>query len=270
MVRLRLLLITACLCATLAAWQPPPLPSAIPGSQLVETSRVDGPLEVRAARADSEAVLAGLSYTRQRYSAPRSILVDAFVVTYRDALFAAGWKLLDVPRLDVKPLPEGIVNVGAQYMNNGRNIYARISRAPDGAYEINFADVGAEDWAGALAKGCRVPIHSLHFELNRPALRVFESTPTLEKLASLLKASSAPAVEIQGHMDNVGESGVAERQQLSEARARAVAEWLFARGVPTAKVSAKGYGKARPIADNDTDLGRALNRRIEIACQPVG
>ena len=78
--------------------------------------------------------------------------------------------------------------------------------------------------------------------------------------------SKPPAVEIEGHMDNIGEAGVASRQALSEGRAKAVAAWLTAHGVPASKVTATGYGKTRPIADNDTDLGRALNRRIEVAC----
>jgi peptidoglycan-binding protein ArfA len=67
-------------------------------------------------------------------------------------------------------------------------------------------------------------------------------------------------------MDNIGEAGAAARQQLSEGRAKTVAAWLVAHGVPASTITATGYGKTRPIADNDTDLGRALNRRIEVAC----
>jgi OOP family OmpA-OmpF porin len=240
------------------------VPSAIPGTRLLETTTVIGPLEVRPATADDEAVLAGVSYTKQRYSARPEILLPVFIATYRDALFAAGWKLIDVPKIDGAPLPEGTIDIAAHYMENGKNIYARISRTPDGAYEINVADVGEEDWTAALSKQCKLPITSLHFEKDRPALRLFESTPTLKKLSDTLKRPNAPVIEIQGHADNIGEAGVAERQLLSEARAKAVAAWLIADGVPSAKISSKGYGKTRPIADNDTDLGRALNRRIDV------
>jgi outer membrane protein OmpA-like peptidoglycan-associated protein len=53
---------------------------------------------------------------------------------------------------------------------------------------------------------------------------------------------------------------------LSLARAKSVATWLTSQGgVRSNTVTAKGYGKARPVANNDTDLGRALNRRIEVA-----
>ncbi|HYE85532.1 MAG TPA: OmpA family protein [Vicinamibacterales bacterium] len=263
---LRHIPIALLLSSPLLAQHTPVVPSPMSGSTRVDVTRVDGPLEVRSATADSEAILAGLSYSRQRYAASPAILVDSFVRTYRDALFAAGWKLIDVPKVEGVPAPEGVINIAAQFMNSGRNVYTRISRSPDGRYEINVADVGEEDWSGILARACRVRIHSLHFDLDRPTLRLFESTPTLEKLANLLKARSAPVVVIEGHADNIGDSGVAARQALSEARAKSVADWLIGHGVPAAKISATGYGKQRPIAENDTDLGRALNRRIEVAC----
>ncbi|MCA1481766.1 OmpA family protein, partial [Bradyrhizobium sp. NBAIM08] len=132
-----------------------------------------------------------------------------------------------------------------------RNIYARVTLEPDGPYEISVADVGAEDWKAALARDCRIRVPSLHFDFDRPSLRAFESEPTLIKLADVLKAKNAPSVEVQGHADNIGEAGVAARQALSEGRARTVAAWLSAHGVPAAKVTARGYGKTRPLANND-------------------
>jgi len=69
---------------------------------------------------------------------------------------------------------------------------------------------------------------------------------------------------VQGHMDNIGAEGDALRQVLSEARAKAVAAWLTTHGVPASRVTAKGHGKTRPVADNDSDLGRAKNRRVEL------
>ena len=165
-----------------------------------------------------------------------------------------------------KSVQSETVTVSAHYMSHGRNIYARTTLEPDGPYEINVADVGAENWAAMLAKDCRLRIHSLHFDLDRPTLREYESEPTLQKLADLLKGKNTPAVEIQGHMDNIGEAGAAARQTLSVGRAKIVASWLVAHGATAAKITSKGYGKTRPIADNDSDLGRALNRRIDVAC----
>ncbi len=126
-----------------------------------------------------------------------------------------------------------------------------------------MADVGAEDWGAMLDTQCRVTLSSVHFDLDRPTIRS-ESIPTLEKAAALLKAKRSWKIEVQGHMDNIGAEGDALRQVLSEARAKAVAAWLTTHGVPASRVTAKGYGKTRPVADNDSDLGRARNRRIEL------
>jgi len=235
------------------------------GARLIQSSRVSGPLELRSATAEYEAVLAGVGYVKKSYERTAAISSTRFINSYRDALFAAGWKLVDVTKLDDTSEPE-TVTVSAHFMSNGRNIYARVTMEPDGPYEINVADVGAENWTAMLAKDCRVRIPSLHFDLDRPTLREYESEPTLEKLADLLKGKNAPAVEIQGHVDNIGQAATAARQTLSEGRARIVAAWLTSHGVAAGKVSSKGYGKTRPIAENDSDLGRALNRRIEVTC----
>ena len=240
----------------------PFLPS-LPGARLIASTRIPEPLELRQATADDEAVLAGMSYVQKTYDRPGTITAIVFVSVFRDALFAAGWKLIDVTRLEEIPIQPETVNVAAHYSADGRNIYARLTQEPGGPYQVNVADVGAEDWQAALAKDCRVRAPSIRFDLDRATFGP-EATPTLEKLAAVLKARPAPAVEVQGHVDNIGAGGDATRQVLSEARARAVAAWLVAHGVAKGKVSAKGYGKTRPLAANDSDLGRAINRRIEI------
>ena len=236
---------------------------ALPGARLISTTRIAEPLELRPATADDEAVLAGVSHVQKTYGRPGSLTPVVFLSTLMDALFAAGWKLIDVTKLEEIPIQPETVNVAAHYSANGRIIYARMTQEPGGPYQVNVADVGAEDWSAALARDCRLRPYSIQFDLDRPTFRP-EATPTLEKLAALLKARSAPTVEVQGHIDNIGAAGDAARQVLSEARAKAVAAWLADHGVPAAKLSSRGYGKTRPLAANDSDLGRAMNRRIEI------
>lgn len=260
-------LMVACLLTAPVAAPQAPAPAPLPGSRLLHTRTIDGPLEVKAATANDEAVLAGLTYVEREFDAPPWDTPQSFVTGYRDALVAAGWRLLDVPRIDAATAPQGTIDLAAHYTLNSNDLYVRLSRSPDGRYRIRVADVGAEDWAAPLAKACRLPVPSLHFELDRPVLRAADAEPALQKLADLLKGRNAPAVEVQGHMDNVGDAGVAPRQALSEARAKAVVSWLVAHGVPASKVTAKGYGKRMPITDNDTDLGRELNRRIEVVCR---
>ena len=248
---------------TVAANQDFPFIPALPGAQLISTGQINGPLELRPATAGDEAVLAGMSYVQKIYQRPGSLTPIVFIAVLRDSLFAAGWKLIDVTKLEEIPIQPETVNVAAHYSANGRIIYARITQEPGGPYQVNVADVGEEDWASALAKECRLRPYSIQFDLDRPTFRP-EAAPSLEKLADVLKARTAPAVEVQGHTDNIGAAGDAARQLLSEARAKAVTAWLVEHGVPAAKLTAKGYGKTRPIAANDSDLGRAMNRRIEL------
>lgn len=242
-----------------------PFPPPLPGTTLVDTKRVGEALELKPATADAEAVIAGQSYVQFTYE-PRSVTAGSFVVWFRDALFTAGWKLIDVSKIEEPPVQPGVVSVSAQLRHEGRNVYARVTQEPTGRYQVNIADVGAEDWAGQLARECRIRIHSIHFEHDRPIIQELESEPTLRKLADLIRSKNTPVVRVEGHMDNIGEEGRVEREKLSLGRARLVVEWLTKHGdVPANKVTAHGLGRNRPIADNDTDLGRALNRRIEIA-----
>lgn len=93
----------------------------------------------------------------------------------------------------------------------------------------------------------------------------------LQPVANLMAADKTLKLEVQGHTDNVGND--AHNQTLSEARAKAVVTWLTQHGVAADRLSAKGYGKTKPVADNGSDEGRAKNRRVEIfnpACSPKG
>ena len=82
--------------------------------------------------------------------------------------------------------------MSAHYMSNGRNIYARATLEPDGPYEINVADVGAENWAACsrrIAASASRACTSISIARRCAST---ESEPTLEKLADLLKARIAP------------------------------------------------------------------------------
>ena len=243
-----------------------PLPAPLPGSRLIRTVQIDEPLELKQATAEDEAVIAGQSYLQRTYDRPNHITTIVFLQFFRDALLMSGWKLLDATKLEDIAIQPETINLSAHYREHRRNVYTRFTQEPGKPYQVNVADVDAEDWATQLATECRVRIHSIQFEHDRPDLKLWESEPTLRKLADLLKLKATPVVEVQGHVDNVGEAAAPAREMLAVARAKTVATWLTKPGgVPAEKVIAKGYGKTRPIADNDTDLGRALNRRIEVA-----
>jgi OmpA-OmpF porin, OOP family len=99
------------------------------------------------------------------------------------------------------------------------------------------------------------------FETGTAELRA-ESNVILEAVRAVLAAHpELERVEIQGHTDATGSAELNRR--LSEERAAAVKRWLVEHGIAEARLIAKGYGPDRPLADNESDAGRARNRRVE-------
>ena len=105
----------------------------------------------------------------------------------------------------------------------------------------------------------RLFLKNINFE-NGHYYIIPESFPELNKLAAYLLRHPTMEVRINGHSDNSGSQK--KNQKLSELRARTVFEYLIGKGVQN-KMYFKGFGDAQPIATNDTDVGMALNRRVE-------
>lgn len=97
----------------------------------------------------------------------------------------------------------------------------------------------------------------------RPDLR-----SDLMTIASNLQRYPDSVVLITGHTDSTGTPGY--NQRLSERRADAVAGVLITSGVPPRRIMARGAGQTQPVASNDTEFGRAQNRRVEITIRPNG
>ncbi len=108
--------------------------------------------------------------------------------------------------------------------------------------------------------GSKVVLRNVFFDFNSATLKP-ESYAELNRLAQILKQYPGIVVEISGHTDNIG--SFQYNMKLSQKRAEAVVEYLIAQGVPPESLVAKGYGPTKPIAPNDTEEGRALNRRVE-------
>jgi outer membrane protein OmpA-like peptidoglycan-associated protein len=88
------------------------------------------------------------------------------------------------------------------------------------------------------------------------------SESALGELATYLREhEEVRKLSIEGHTDAVGDATA--NLHLSELRAAAVMEWLIERGVDASRLTSKGYGTSRPVADNATLEGRELNRRVE-------
>ncbi|MBB6051073.1 OmpA family protein [Armatimonas rosea] len=92
-----------------------------------------------------------------------------------------------------------------------------------------------------------------------------EAQTFLVAVAEILKKNAGSKVEVGGHTDSKGNE--ASNQALSEQRARAVRDFLTSKGVAVGMLTAKGYGSSKPVGDNNTDEGRAKNRRITLVVQ---
>ncbi len=89
-----------------------------------------------------------------------------------------------------------------------------------------------------------------------------ESNPTLLQIAALMKSQPQLRIGVEGYTDSTNTD--AYNMDLSRRRAQAVVAWLMQQGISSARLTAQGFGKSRPVADNATPQGRALNRRVEI------
>jgi outer membrane protein OmpA-like peptidoglycan-associated protein len=234
-----------------------PYLAPLPGSKFHRGGEDNTPFRVTPAGAQQAEIVAIGTLFRD-YDFPE-ISNSLLTAAYRDALTKGGWVIVQ----------EGSAVIRAHYTQKGRNISAMVSPIP-GGYAINVADAGLVDLGANLAKACHVALYGVLFDFNKSTLQP-SSDAALQPAANLMVADKTLKLEVQGHTDNVGND--AYNQTLSDARATAVVTWLTQHGVSADRLTAKGYGKTKPVADNGSDEGRAKNRRVEIAdprCSPKG
>ncbi|MFC3392949.1 OmpA family protein [Aidingimonas halophila] len=94
-----------------------------------------------------------------------------------------------------------------------------------------------------------------------------EARRALDDVTEVLNAYPDTRIDIAGHTDSTGAEDY--NQRLSERRAESVGTYLRQGGITSSRLSMTGYGESRPVASNDTDSGRAQNRRVEITLSPI-
>jgi len=225
----------------------------LPGWQFRSSAADSDPFRVPITGAADAELVSPSSIIKTYRQPPDGMSNSLFHAAYHDALLKAGWTIL-YDRQDV--------SFTAHFTQNGRNLWATLFKGEFN--EIRVADTGAvnKDMGRDLKTNCHVAIYGVLFDFNKSTLQP-ASDPVLQQVLDLLKKNPAQKIEVQGHTDNVG--GDAYNQTLSEARAKAIVAWLTQRGIAGDRLTAKGLGKTRPVADNATDAGRAKNRRVEIA-----
>jgi len=115
-----------------------------------------------------------------------------------------------------------------------------------------------------LAETGKTIIHGIYFDTGSAALKP-ESEPALAEMVKLFNGSPALKVYVIGHTDNVG--GLESNLKLSADRAASVVKALTGKGVAAARLKSAGVGPYSPVASNDTEAGKAQNRRVEFVKQ---
>lgn len=128
------------------------------------------------------------------------------------------------------------------------------------AYEAIKTDMSVISVEELKNSGKTIKIENIFFDSGKWDLKE-ESYEALKLLYRFLHANSDLVVEINAHTDNVGSDRF--NQELSEKRANSVVEYLVSLGIDTKRLIARGFGESQPLADNSTEEGRALNRRVE-------
>jgi OOP family OmpA-OmpF porin len=126
--------------------------------------------------------------------------------------------------------------------------------------ELMKQDVTASDMFDALNRDGHVALY-INFDTGKSVIRD-ESRPVIEQVVQMMKDNPELKLSVEGHTDNVGSP--ASNKTLSEQRAKSVVTALVSEGISAERLSSSGYGQDKPIDDNNTEEGRARNRRVEL------
>ena len=126
--------------------------------------------------------------------------------------------------------------------------------------ELMKQDVTASSMFEALNRDGHIALY-INFDTGKSIIRD-ESKPVIEQIVQMLTENPNLKIGVEGHTDNVGTP--ASNKTLSEARAKSVVSAIVGHGIAAERLSPSGYGQDKPIADNNTEEGRAQNRRVEL------
>ncbi|HVZ40737.1 MAG TPA: OmpA family protein [Candidatus Kapabacteria bacterium] len=157
-------------------------------------------------------------------------------------------------------LPEGrsyrVTAINPNYIPTPADVDARTTQRGEHLSQ----DLGVTSIEVAIENGATFKIRNIFFDFAKSDLKS-QSYLELNRLAALLNEYPTINVEIGAHTDAVGSDR--DNQMLSENRARSVVNYLIGKGIDSGRLRSKGYGESMPIASNDTEDGRARNRRVE-------
>ena len=168
-------------------------------------------------------------------------------------------------KCELSGLPAGLVVATAVAPGYDANSAAAdVVAGQSGHTEIQLHrhEEGTSALEKTIAQTGSAAVYGIHFDSDSAKLRP-DSTPALEAVLGLINNHPGSRWVIAGHTDNQGNGE--DNQTLSQNRAASVIAWLKAHGVDASRLAPRGFGASRPVADNASANGRALNRRVEIA-----
>ncbi len=133
----------------------------------------------------------------------------------------------------------------------------------DGVPDDMDACPGTPPGATVDHKGCEIvgKLENAHFQFDSAAL-TNDAKVVMDRIVSMIRQFPDRKFEVAGHTDAMGSDEYNSR--LGERRAIAVVEYFTRSGIPSGQLVVHTYGESNPIADNDSETGRAMNRRVEI------
>jgi outer membrane protein OmpA-like peptidoglycan-associated protein len=165
-------------------------------------------------------------------------------------------------------------NVILKVVKNGMEVWAHVYASYNGSYNIHLIEkqamnqdviADANSLANSIKESGKVAVYGIYFDMGKSTLKP-ESQPTLQEITKLLKADSNLKLYVVGHTDNTGIFDA--NMKLSMDRAGAVVTALVSQfSISASRLRACGDGPTSPVASNDTEEGKALNRRVELVKQ---
>lgn len=186
---------------------------------------------------------------------------------YQNAIKAIGGEIL----YERKPAENDGGETTLKLIDRGKEYWIKVQpeifSAPTQSYILTILEkeamtqvVKANKLAEEMSKQGFVTLY-LNFDTNESKIKP-DAKPALTEVAKMLSSVPELRVRIEGHTDNIGTAEA--NKKLSEERANSVMRFLTYDGVGADRMTAVGFGQDKPIADNKSEAGRALNRRVEI------
>ena len=204
------------------------------------------------------------SYGYSHKEGGRPISMLQIVRNYQTAVKQAGGKILggDERRVAAEIRKgDALTGIYVEAFNDGRDYDLTIVESQTMQQEV-VAD--AKAMGNDLANTGRTIVYGIYFDTASATIKP-ESEPALAEMVKLLNGSPALKVYVVGHTDSVG--SLESNLRLSSARADSVVKAIAAKGIAASRLKSAGVGPYSPVASNDSDEGKAKNRRVELVKQ---